>query len=159
MGHMTRQCKNHLSAYYQRRTEDGEEGKSEMTLPLVHEDSDISSLSSSSASDLDDRQRQQPSQRRREKKQEVRHRCHKREAEQRGRSHKKYMRLKATALSPVLCVTCLLGVNGITRRRARDVAVMDQVIITESENAIGVRWPVTSHLPRYNQTRQKNSST
>ena len=91
---MTKQCKNHLSAYYQRRAEDGEEGKSEMTLPLVHEDSDISSLSSSSESNFDDRQRKQPSQRRREKKQDMSRRFHKREAEQRGRSHKRYTSLK-----------------------------------------------------------------
>lgn len=52
MGHLTKQCKNHLSTFYNKG--DGSAGSGELGLPLVREDSEISSLSSDVSSDGSD---------------------------------------------------------------------------------------------------------
>lgn len=52
MGHLTKQCKNHLSTFYNKG--DGSAASGELGLPLVREDSEISSLSSDVSSDGSD---------------------------------------------------------------------------------------------------------
>lgn len=51
MGHLTKQCKNHLSSFY-KKGEGG--GTGEVGLPLVREESEISSLSSDVSSEAED---------------------------------------------------------------------------------------------------------